>query len=322
MADTLNAPLLERVAPNLLPELKAYLDRHRADLLRMLGTCGESGLALGCRHAKIMDGLLTALYPAAFAAMKEQKRWSPVLLAAVGGYGRGVVGLKSDLDVRLLTTQTPECAGPIAEALLYPLWDAGVSIGHQVVSVADALETARADLPTATALLDWRAIAGDVGAGQALEERAFRGLFSDGELHAFMARLESEVSDRHQRFGASVYLLEPDVKNGAGGLRDLDVALWAARARWRVKKFGDLVRLGILVPREANEIGAACDFLWTVRNHLHHHAGRRSDRLTFEEQETVARAMGYGGRVGTVSDDAAARSAPMVEMFMSDYYRH
>jgi [protein-PII] uridylyltransferase len=322
MADTLNAPLLERVAPNLLPELKAYLERHRADLLRMLGTCGEAGLALGCRHAKIMDGLLTALYPAAFATMKQQKRWAPVLLAAVGGYGRGVVGLKSDLDVRLLTTQSPERIRPIAEALLYPLWDAGVSIGHQVVSVSDALATARNDLPTATALLDWRPIAGDVGAGQALEERAFRGLFSDGELHAFMARLESEVSDRHQRFGASVYLLEPDVKNGAGGLRDLDVALWAARARWRVKKFGDLVRLGILVPREANEISEACDFLWTIRNHLHHHAGRRSDRLTFEEQETVAREMGYGSRMGSVPDDGVDVSGAMVETFMSDYYRH
>jgi [protein-PII] uridylyltransferase len=322
MVDILNAPLLETVAPNLLPELRAYLDRHRLELVRMLDTDGEAGVSLGCRHAKIMDGLLTALYPAAFATMKEQKRWAPVLLAAVGGYGRGLVGLKSDLDVRLLTTQSPECAGPIAEALLYPLWDAGVSIGHQVVSVSDALETARADLPTATALLDWRAIAGDVSAGQELEERAFGGIFSEGELHTFMARLETEVSARHQRFGASVYLLEPDVKSGAGGLRDLDVALWAARARWRVKGVSDLVRLGVLVPREANEITVACDFLWTVRNHLHHHAGRRSDRLTFEEQETIARAMGYQAKVGKLSDDAVDISGAMVETFMSDYYRH
>src|SRR6185503_4832232 len=188
MVDTLNAPLLETVAPNLLPELKAYLERHRSELTRMLDAEGEGGVSLGCRHAKIMDGLLTALYPAAFATMKQQKRWAPVLLAAVGGYGRGVVGLKSDLDVRLLTTQSPDCAAPIAEALLYPLWDAGVSIGHQVVSVTDALETARTDLPTATALLDWRAIAGDVSAGQELEERAFGGMFSEGALHTFIAR--------------------------------------------------------------------------------------------------------------------------------------
>src|SRR5260370_16797805 len=132
-----------------------------------------------------------------------------------------------------------------------------------------------------------------------------------------MGRLENEVTERHQRFGASVYLLEPDVKNGAGGLRDLDIALWAARARWRVKKFPDLVRIGILVPREANEIGAACDFLWTVRNHLHHHAGRRSDRLTFEEQETIARAMGYDERIGKVPENCAPSSRLMSEPFMS-----
>src|SRR3954469_24716734 len=205
MADPLNAPLLERVAPNLLPELKAYLERHRAELLRMLATQNEAGVSLCRRHAKIMDGLLTALYPAAFATMRHQRRWAPVLLAAVGGYGRGLVGLKSDLDVRLLTTQAPERIRPIAEALLYPLWDAGVSIGHQVVNISDALDTARADLPTATALLDWRPIAGDVAAGQLLEERAFGGIFSDGELHSFMKRLEGEVTERHQRFGASVY---------------------------------------------------------------------------------------------------------------------
>src|SRR5260221_10665144 len=176
MADTLNAPpLLERIAPNLLPELKAYLERHRGDLLRMLETESEAGVALGCRHAKIMDGLLTALYPAAFAMMKQQRRWAPVLLAAVGGYGRGVVGLKSDLDVRLLTTQSPERIRPIAEALLYPLWDAGVSIGHQVVSVSDALSTAKGDLPTATPLLDWRPIAGDVTAGRTSSRRPPRG---------------------------------------------------------------------------------------------------------------------------------------------------
>ncbi|HEY3593296.1 MAG TPA: [protein-PII] uridylyltransferase, partial [Polyangiaceae bacterium] len=244
MADTLNAPLLEAVAPNLLPELRAYLERHRGDLLRMLATPDQAGIALGRRHAKIMDGLLTALYPAAFATMKRQRRWSPVLLGAVGGYGRGLVGLKSDLDVRLITMQAPERVRPIAEALLYPLWDAGVSIGHQVVSISDALDTARTDLPTATALLDFRAIAGELPTATLLEERAFGGLFSDGELFAFMKRLETEVAERHERFGASVYLLEPDVKNGAGGLRDLDVAQWAARARWRVKSFADLVRLG------------------------------------------------------------------------------
>src|SRR5262249_27936589 len=158
----------------------------------------------------------------------------------------------------------------------YPLWDAGVSIGHQVVTISDAIETARDDLPTATALLDFRPIAGDERVGKQLLDRAFAGIFSESGLHLFMQRLDTEAAERQQRFGGSVYLLEPDVKNGAGGLRDLDNALWAARARWRVDGFDELVRLGILVAREAKEIQDACDFLWTVRNHLHYRAGRRS----------------------------------------------
>ena len=157
-----------------------------------------------------------------------------------------------------------------------------------------------------------------------LEERAFGGIFSDGELHSFMQRLEGEVTERHQRFGASVYLLEPDVKNGAGGLRDLDIALWAARARWRVKsvrRSGPARRAR--AARGQRDQRRAAIFLWAVRNHLHHHAGRRSDRLTFEEQETVAAGDGLP-RARSAGSPTIATMSPgaMVETFMSDYYRH
>ncbi len=304
------------------PQVRAYVELHRAELEIMLATEGRSGKALCLRHSKIMDGLLTTLYPLAFAADVGESR-PPVLLAAVGGYGRQVVGLKSDIDVRLLTTEPPERIGLIAEALLYPLWDARISIGHQVIALADALEAGREDLPSATILLDWRPIAGDQHLGLELIARAYGGVFSDGELGEFMRRLETEVSERHTRFGHSVFLLEPDVKNGPGGLRDLDVALWAARARWRVSNFADLVRLGVLVGREADEIERAADFLWTVRNHLHKHAARRSDRLTFDEQEIIAAQLGYRSRVRAhpeATDEQIEGS--MVEAFMSDYYRY
>jgi [protein-PII] uridylyltransferase len=320
MVDTSDAFLLEKLAPNLTAEVRSYLGRHRSELERMLGSGDQSGAALGRRHSKIMDGLLTAIYPAAFAAMERQKRWRPVLLAAVGGYGRGMVGLRSDLDMRLLTAQSPDRISPIAQALFYPLWDAGVSLGHQVVSVSDAIAHAWTDLPSATALLDWRPIAGDQATGEPLLNKAFSGIFSEGEVPVFLQRLEAEVQERHRRFGGSVYLLEPDVKNGAGGLRDLDVALWAARARWRVDSLQDLVRIGVLIPREAGEMLASSDFLWSVRNHLHHQAGRRSDRLTFDQQEIVAHAMGYDTKLpGRAS---GANEAQMVEALMSDYYRH
>jgi [protein-PII] uridylyltransferase len=325
-------------AATTLHRVHAYLQPHQAELTAMLDQPGASGVGLARRHADIMDGLLVGLHAAACATVQEKRcALPPMLFAAVGGYGRKLLGLKSDLDIRFLTKSSPDRVQPFVEAMLYPLWDAGIGIGHQVVTIADMVATAKHDLPTATTLLDWRFIAGDVELGRSLEERAAGGIFEEGELPAFMGRLGAEVSERHRRFGNSVYLLEPDVKSGAGGLRDLDVGLWAAQARWRVRDLAELVRLGVLVAGEAEEIHRAADFLWTVRNHLHKRAGRRIDRLTFEGQEIIARAMGYGARVAesqpppaaTLPEPSLCKSAydvhvsgPMVEAFMSDYYRH
>ncbi len=304
-------------------DIAAYLSLHRTELVTMLDGNGSSGELLARRHAKIMDGLLMTLFPVVLASLKAEERPHPVLLSAVGGYGRGVLGWKSDLDVRLVTNEAPELIVPLAEALLYPLWDTGVSIGHQVARVSDVIEGARQDLPTATSLLDTRRIAGDAALANELEERAFAGLFSESELPAFIERLEAEVSQRHRRFGDSVYLLEPDVKSGAGGLRDLDIALWAARARYRVTSIHDLLRVGVLGAREAAELEEASNFLWTIRNHLHCDASRRSDRLTFEEQEVIAKHLRYDERIGrqpSATEDEI--QGAMVEAFMSDYYRH
>src|SRR6266566_1195618 len=156
----------------------------------MLGVEGCQGKALARRHSQIMERLLAGLYPLALAA-DEGIPSSAVLLAAVGGFGRQLVGLKSDLDVRLLTTEPPERIGVIAQALLYPLWDAGISIGHQVIALADAVEAARIDLPAATTLLDWRPIAGDERLGSELVDRAYSGVFADGEIGGFVRRLET-----------------------------------------------------------------------------------------------------------------------------------
>jgi [protein-PII] uridylyltransferase len=264
------------------------------------------------------------------------------------------VALRSDIDVRLVVrpgARPREAAARLADALLYPLWDAGLSVGHQVIDVAEALELAQTDLATATSLLDLRLIAGDRSILTEIEERAYAGLFSEGELAHFVARLEEEATARHQRFGGSLYLLEPEVKSGAGGLRDLDIGRWAARARYRTTDtteggaWAELVRVGVLVPREAHEIARAEDFLWRVRNRLHAHAGRKSDRLTFDQQESIAIAMGFGqgvhapspssgqGTPGAPHDlapssgaieanDAPEQRAAAAERFMQDYFGH
>src|SRR5690606_40256581 len=126
----------------------------------------------------------------------------------------------------------------------------------------------RSDLPTATSLLDWRVLAGEPGPSESLKARAYEGLFGAGEIRGFIERLGERAAERHDRYGGSVYLLEPDVKNGPGGIRDLDVAFWAAKARWKISDLSELVRLGVCVPREWEPVAPAVGLLGRVRDAL------------------------------------------------------
>jgi [protein-PII] uridylyltransferase len=311
-AELSRANTAQRVA-----SIKRYLVRHKAELLDMLDREGESGCSLARRHAAIADDMLSALFNAAFA---ETKHAPPTVLAAVGGYGRKQLGLKSDLDVRFVTAGAPESVSALAEAVLYPLWDAGVNIGHQVASIDEMVASAVRDLPTATALLDFRPLAGDLSLARTLQERTSGELFdSAAGKNSFLDRLQADTEERHKRFGDSVYLLEPDVKNGVGALRDADVTWWAARACLHASGVEQLLAAGVLSHREARALQHATDFFWKVRNHLHHRAGRRNDRLTFEQQETLAFELGYQRAIRAPSAEQLGLS---VEAFMSEYYRH
>ncbi len=300
--------------------VSAYLQYHRSELATLLHSPAQAGVVFARRHAQVMGGLVESLFKAALGSQRPQDR-VPVVVGAVGGFGRGQLGWKSDLDLWFVTDESAERVRPLAEAFLYPLWDAGVSVGHQVATIDELVESARDTLPTATSLLDFQRLAGDPVLAQRLESRAYDAIFSERELPSFLRRLEVEVRERYKRFGDSVYLLEPDVKSGAGGLRDLCIAMWAARARFRTATIGDLLRVGFVSARETEEIASAEDFLWKLRNHLHRHANRRSDRLTFDEQESLAEVMGYRSRLDCSPPDEEAGGA-MVEAFMSDYYRH
>jgi [protein-PII] uridylyltransferase len=303
-------------------QVGVYLQHHRDELLALLDSPGTSGVTFARRHAQVMDGLVDSLFKAALATLPPDLQQMRVVLGAVGGYGRGLLGWKSDLDLWFVTDEAPERVGALAEAMLYPLWDAGVSVGHQVATIADLIEAARGDLPTATSLLDFRRLAGQAELARQLDARAFDGIFSERELPGFLQRLAQEVNERYGRFGDSVYLLEPDVKCGAGGLRDMCIAIWAARARFRTATINDLLRVGFLSAQETQEIAKAEEFLWQLRNQLHRHANRRSDRLTFDEQEALAETLGYRERLDPLPTDEEEATGAMVEAFMSDYYRH
>jgi [protein-PII] uridylyltransferase len=297
--------------------LRDALERHRANLLERLQG-GEDGLALGRANARFLNACFRLLFE---GARRHAGLPSGVALAAVGSFGRGAVALRSDADVVLVFDPHAVGAAEAAtfvEALLYPLWDAGLALGHQVLSAEEAVPLAEQYLETATSLLDLRLLAGDADLLAALVARARLGLFGDESLAAFLDRLDAETTARHERFGGSVYLLEPDVKSGAGGMRDLDSMHWAARARYRTdgevggaaqSTWRGLVQVGVLVSREAAEIAEAEELLWRIRHRLHVRAGRKADRLGFEDQEVLGVEMGY-------SDDRASAA----ERLMQAYY--
>jgi len=298
--------------------IQAYVKQREA-LGALLESRDSAGLTLARKHADVADAMLQALFAAALR--RRPPGCGPdVLLAAVGGYGRQQLGWKSDLDVMFVTmTDTAELED-FVEAVLYPLWDAGVAIGHQVMRVDHLIDTAREALPTATALLDFRPLVGSARIGEQLRERSARELFCPEGRALFVERLVREVEERWRRYGDSVYLLEPDVKNGAGGLRDVDVACWTARASASRPELADLSRSDVLTTREVELLAAAANFFFCVRNHLHHAAARRNDRLTFDQQENVAQRMGYRASLPPMAASEPDWIGPTVEAFMSDYY--
>ncbi len=299
----------------LASRVREELAAQDAELAAMLAA-GQDGRALGEARAAALDAMFGWVFEAACEAHGCDPARAPLTLAAAGSYGRGALAARSDVDVRLVVRDRPRRAAGLADAILYPLWDAGMVLGHQIVQPREVLTLARTDLATATSLFDLRPIAGDAEPVRRLVAR-FVGGMRERPAIDFAARLAADIAERHARFGTSVYLLEPDVKNGAGGARDLECARWAAKARFPAAREGDalaaLIGIGVLDARELAAVAAADEFLWRVRNRLHTMASRRSERLTFEAQEAVALAVGYD------QDDGRAAAA---ERMMQDYYLH
>lgn len=290
-------------------EWRDLLSRQQSKLrAAVLATSDQSGVASCAKYSELYEKLLVSRFEACRAALGLDTR---VTLGAVGSFGRRLLSPNSDLDVRILCAdELYEASESLVSSLLYPLWDAGLDVGHQVITIDQVIELGRTDLTTATALLDWRTIAGDAKLGTELVDRAMATLFSGQPLRDFVERLEAYNRSRHSRYGDSVYLLEPNVKSGAGGLRDLDVAHWYARAEHHVSDLSELVERGVLLSREWAQIETAREHLLRLRNTLHALMGRKTDRLTFDHQELLAEKLGYG------------RDAQSVERMMSEYYRH
>ncbi len=231
---------------------------------------------------------------------------------AVGGYGRFEMAPYSDVDLLFLTPwKKTAWVESLVESTLYLLWDLRLKVGHSVRTIDDCVRLAREDMTIRTALLEKRFLCGDVSMHKELESRLWAELFERTGSEFVEAKLD-ERAQRHRRHGGSRYLLEPNVKESKGGLRDLQTLYWIAKYLYHASTTQDLVDKGVFDEDERQIFSEAADFLWTVRCHLHYIAGRANEQLTFDQQVEVGRRMGF--------EDGAGQQA--VERFMQRYFLH
>jgi [protein-PII] uridylyltransferase len=256
-----------------------------------------SGLSAARALAALVDGLVALLYDHATArsALGRPDRLS---IIATGGYGRGVLAPFSDIDLLFLTPKVPdENALQIVEYMLYFLWDLGLKVGHATRSIDDCLRESAKDTTVRTSLLDARLLCGDAPFFAAFRERFDTACREAGPAE-YIAAKQAERDLRHRRYGDSPFMVEPNIKEGRGGLRDLQTLYWISRYVLDAQSMDDLTAIPapggtMLTETEAKHARRSWDFLWTVRFHLHYVAGRAEERLTFDLQPVVGARMGY-----------------------------
>ena len=295
-----------------LAQLRLALDEARARLLARL-EAGARGPEIVTGLSEMIDELLRVVYDHATERvfpLPNPTRSDRLGLVAVGGYGRAELAPHSDIDLLFLHPYklTPH-AEQVVEHVLYTMWDLGFKVGHAVRSLDESIVRARADMSIRTALLEARHVHGDASLLEELRGRFDAELVPGSEAEFVKAKLD-ERDARHRRMGDSRYLLEPNVKDGKGGLRDLHTLFWIAKYLYRVPRFGELVKLGVISGKEHARFAHAEGFLLTVRCHLHAVTARAEDRLTFDVQPIIARRMGYADRSGSRA----------VERFMKHYF--
>ncbi|SFP88088.1 [protein-PII] uridylyltransferase [Tranquillimonas alkanivorans] len=255
----------------------------------------------------VFDIALTHLHPNPNPTEGEQ-----IAVFAVGGYGRGEMAPFSDVDLLFLTPwKLTPWAESVIETMLYIFWDLHLKVGHSSRTVKECLRMGREDYTIRTALLEHRFLAGHPALEDELRERLWNELFS-GTGQDFIEAKLAERAERHRKQGGQRYVVEPNVKEGKGGLRDLQTLFWIAKYINRVQDVGELVERGLFTRDEFDAFVKAESFLLATRCHMHLAAGRPVDQLTFDMQIEVAERMGFedrGGRRG-------------VEHFMQTYFRH
>jgi [protein-PII] uridylyltransferase len=289
----------------LLDVLKQVLSAGRAEIRRRFegdARSEQAGINVGRETCFLMDQLIRALYDHTIQyayPIANPSAGEHLALVALGGYGRGELAPFSDIDLLFLLPYklTPH-GEQVVEFMLYRLWDLGLKVGHATRSVDDCIRLALSDMTIRTGLLESRFLWGDQTLYQELKQRFRRDVVA-GTGPDFVEAKLAERDQRHQRNGNSRYSLEPNIKEGKGGLRDLHTLFWIAKYVYQVDDIASLVDRSVLTPEEAATFEKAAAFLWTLRCHLHYLADRAEERLTFDLQPELARRIGYTDHAGT-----------------------
>ena len=302
-----------KARPAVVALLREALAAGRGELARRLAIHPTAGHDCTRGHSFLIDQLIRVIhdhvlehvYPLANRSTGER-----LAVMAVGGYGRAEMAPQSDVDIAFLTPAkaTSWCEQAI-EAILYFLWDLSLKVGHSTRSPDDVVRMAKSDLTIRTALLEGRYVWGDRDLYD-IAARRFHAEVVAGTERQFVAEKLAERNERHKRVGDSRYVVEPNVKEGKGGLRDLHTLYWIGKYIHRVRSASELVDVGLFSASEYRAFRRADDFFLAVRCHLHLITGRPEDRLTFDLQREVATRMGFADRPG--------KSA--VERFMQYYF--
>jgi [protein-PII] uridylyltransferase len=292
---------------------RAYLDSVREELSDR-HFAGASGSEIVGAMTAATDALMRALFRYAEAeyARHHPKLNQRVAVVARGGYGRAELNPWSDIDLLFLHDYK---RGPylefVTEITLHALWDSAVTVGHGVRTAKECVRLANQDFKEKTAILDGRFLCGEEKLFVDLENTLISEVLNRNQDNFFKTKLE-ESRERHQKYGDSIYLLEPHIKEGEGGLRDLHTALWLAKVKYKVHSLEELVQKAIITEAELKEVQEARDFLWRVRNALHFTARRHFDQLTFEMQEKIEPQLGIKPSEGEMAGAALMRA----------YYQH
>jgi [protein-PII] uridylyltransferase len=275
---------------------------------------GGGGIEIARFRAAMIDTLLSSILQASLNARKERSAL-PITLVATGGYGRGLLNPRSDIDLLFLlpraSNKLPKPLQELVQDVLYLLWDVGFKVGHACRSIVECIQQAKLDQENKTALMDARLISGNTELFEQFQTRFAKECINKGQ-EAFFDLRRQDLRSRHKKYSHTVFLQEPSVKESCGGMRDYHSIQWVARVKTGSAKLEDLVEHKLLTAAACREIEEAYDFIHRVRNELHYHTGKGTDQLTLQLQGVVATAFRYPQKNILRSTEA----------FMRDYYRH